>query len=200
MNLSFAKLSFAIGVLALPSVAAVQLEIGFPVIERMLASQMFTQEGRKYVKGTRDTKCSFAYLANPRIAGAAGKLAIHARFTGRSAIDLLGQCIGLGDDFELTVLAAPYWKDGKLAMKDVSVDSHGRDGIYIRRVRLALAATLEREFRYPLEAEARKILEEQRSDAWFRQELSGFQIPQVEVTNDAVVFSLDFRLKIKLIK
>lgn len=187
-------------VAALPMAGAVQLEIGFPVLERMLANQLFTQEGRRYVKGTRNDKCSFAYLANPRISGSGGKLAVHARFTGRSAIDLLGQCIGLGDDFELTIFAAPYWKDGKLAIKDVSVDSHGRDGIYIRRVRAALASTLERDFRYPLEGEAKKILEEPRVDGWFRQELSGFQIPQVEVTGEAVVFSLEFRLKVKVAK
>lgn len=176
---------------------AVRLEITFPVIEQLLARQLFTQEGRRYVRGSKQTKCSFAYLANPRVNGANGKLAVHARFTGRSALDVFGRCIGLGDDFELTIWASPYYKDGKMALREVSVDSHGRDGVYIRRVRSALASTLQRDFVYPIEVEARQLLEERRQGASFRQELSGFQIPQVEITTESVVFVLDFRLIIK---
>ena len=46
---------------------------------------MFTDDGRRYVRGNRDAKCSYAWLEKPQIGGYEGKLIVRARFTGRSA-------------------------------------------------------------------------------------------------------------------
>ena len=43
------------------------LEIRYSALERMVAAQMFTQEGRRYVRGNQATKCQFAYLEAPQI-------------------------------------------------------------------------------------------------------------------------------------
>lgn len=177
--------------------AAVQIEIHFPVLERALAEQMFSQDGRRYVKGSRTEKCSFAYLSKPALGGWNGKLTIKARFTGRSALDVLGRCIGLGDDFPLTVLATPHYQGGKLRLKDVSVVTEGKESLYIRNVRQRLSATLERDFSYALDADAKRLLEEPRAGASYRQEVRDFGISQIGVTGEAVVLTLDFRLAVK---
>jgi len=52
---------------------------------------------------------------------------------------VFGKCIGLGDSFEASITALPYYQDGVLRLKDVRVVGKGRDGFYIRRVCLALA-------------------------------------------------------------
>jgi hypothetical protein len=86
---------------------AVDLRIQFGALERMLGEQVFTQDGRRYVHGTAKTKCNFAYLEKPRVHGVAGKLRIRAKFTGRSALDMFGQCVGLGDAFTAAITAEP---------------------------------------------------------------------------------------------
>lgn len=177
--------------------AAVQVEIHFPVLERALAEQMFSQDGRRYVKGSKAERCSFAYLSKPSLGGWNGKLTIKARFTGRSAVDVLGRCIGLGDDFAVTVLATPHYQSGKLRLKDVSVVTEGKDSLYIRNVRQRLGSTLEREFFYALDADAKRLLEETRPGAPYKQEVRDFGISQIGVTNEAVVLTLDFRLAVK---
>ena len=71
-----------------------ELHLQFGALERMLADQVFTQEGRRYVHGNQNAKCNFAYLEKPRMEGDAGRLAIHARFTGRSAMNSSGSAWG----------------------------------------------------------------------------------------------------------
>jgi hypothetical protein len=177
--------------------AAVQIEVHFPVLERAISEQMFSQDGRRYVKGSKAAKCSFAYLSRPRLGGFNGRLTIQARFTGRSAVDLLGQCIGLGEDFPLTILATPHYEAGKLRLKDVSIVTEGKESLYVRNVRLRLGRSVEREFFYPLDADARRLLEETRPGTPYALQVHDFGISHIGVTDRALVLTLDFKLIVK---
>ena len=175
--------------------AAVDLEIHYAALQRILAEQMFTEDGRRYVRGTPRAKCTFAYLEHPDVHGeAGGRLHVQARFSGRSALDVFGKCVGLGDSFDLTITAVPYFHDGAIRFKDVLVESK-KDGFYIRRVRAALTETLRSQFAYKVAADARKILEEKRGN--YSQELKGFRVSSVRVTGDALVLTLEFTLAVK---
>ena len=180
----------------MPVRAAVELELGYPVLERVLAQQVFTQEGRKYVRGSKDTKCSFAYLESPRLGAEKGQIRMNARFSGRSALDLLGRCIGLGDSFELTILATPTYKEGWLLLSNVRIGTPARQTYYVRRVIQALTEELPRTFQYSIAEDARRILEQPR-DPNYRQELTGFGVSAIQVTPAALVLTLDFHLAVK---
>jgi hypothetical protein len=192
------RLSLIVALLLLPLCArAVELHLQFGALERMLAEQLFTEEGRRYVHGNQRAKCNFAYLEKPRIQGDAGRLRIHAKFTGRSAMNVLGQCVGLGDAFDLTIAATPRFRDGNIGLKDVAVVSEGKTGFYIRRVCAAIAASLERDFRYPLSAETQKILEDPGAQPGYKRELRNFSVPEIRVTDDALVLVIDFQLTVR---
>ena len=169
-----------------------ELHIQFGALERMLGEQLFTEEGRRYVKGDRTTRCNFAYLESPHIESDGGRLRIRAKFTGRSAWNVLRQCVGLGDAFPVVITARPVYSDGQLRLQDVAVASGGKTGIYIRGVCSAMTTSLARDFRYPLEAEARKVLEENG-----KRELHGFKASEIRVSHDALVLVLDFELRVK---
>ncbi|MBK5293961.1 MAG: hypothetical protein JJE04_20085 [Acidobacteriia bacterium] len=182
----------------LPSAhAQVLLHMHFSTIQRMLASQVFTQDGRKFVKGQSDKQCSFAYLENPVVGSEQGRLRIRARFSGRSAFDLFSKCVGLGDAFDLSILATPQYKTGSVVFKNVMVESYGPDRFYKKQVRRVMAASLERDFRYPLAAEVRRVLEHGELAAGFRRELSDFDVTSIYVAQDSVVLSLRFHLAVK---
>ena len=53
--------------------AAVELHIQFGALERMLTEQVFSQEGRRYVHGSKTQKCNFAYLEKPQVRGEGGR-------------------------------------------------------------------------------------------------------------------------------
>ena len=73
-----------------------ELHIQFGALERMLTEQVFSQEGRRYVHGSKTNKCNFAYLEKPQVRGEGGRLRIKARFTGRSALNFVGPVRGPG--------------------------------------------------------------------------------------------------------
>jgi hypothetical protein len=176
---------------------AVELRVQYAAIERMLGEQVFTQEGRRYVRGSKTAKCNFAYLEHPRVEGDAGRLRMHARFTGRAAMNLFGQCVGLGDAFDFTMVATPYYRDGNIALRDVVVTSDNKTGYYIRRVCAAMSASLARDFRYSIAGETQKSLEDPGNRPQYKRELRNFSVSEVRVAKDAVVVVLDFQLTIK---
>ena len=182
---------FALLLLIAAHARAVELHIQFGALERMLAQQVFTQEGRRYVRGDKTQRCNFAYLEAPKIEGDAGRLRIRAKFTGRSSLNVLGQCVGPGDAFVVVVTARPQYRDGRLRLQDVAATSDGKTGFYIRRVCTGLQTSLEKDFQYPLEAEAKRLLEEG------GREVRGFKVPDVRVSGDALVLVIDFELRVK---
>ena len=68
----------------------------------------------------------------------------------------------------------------------------GKTGFYIRRVCAALSSSLGRDFGFPVEKEAHKLLEEGGS-----RELRGFKVPEIRVEPDALVLVVDFELRVK---
>ncbi len=180
-----------------PAAYAVDLQIQFGALERMLGEQVFSQDGRRYVYGTASTKCNFAYLEKPRVQGVDGRLRIQAKFTGRSALNMFGQCVGLGDAFTVAITATPQYKDGAIGMANVTAASADHTGYYVRRVCEALSASLGRDFKYPIATAAKSALEDPGAQPGYKRELRNFQVTNIRVTNDALVLSMDFELTVK---
>ena len=176
---------------------AVELHIQFGALERMLSKQVFTEDGRRYVHGNEKTRCNFAYLEHPQIQGKDGLLIVRAKFTGRSALDMFGRCVGLGDAFTVSIAAHPQYRDGNIGLRDVTAAGADKTGFYIRHVCAALAASLGHDFRYPLAAEAQRALEDPGAQPDYRRELRQFRVPDIRVTDDALVLVVDFELTVK---
>jgi len=177
-----------------------ELELRYAAIERVIADQLFSQEGRLYVRGNKTTKCKFAFLESPHVGALDGRLRVTARFSGRTALDMFGGCVGLGDSFDFTLIAVPVVKNGALAFNEVNV-STPRDSFYIRRVRQALTSSFSRDFKIEVRDQARHLLEQTPAQGsakpLYQQELASFDLRDVRVQSDAVVLVMDFRLVVK---
>ena len=181
---------------------AAELEIHYAAIQKVLAQEVFTQEGRRYVRGGPAAKCSFAYLEHPELHGDNGRLSLKAHFTGRSALDVFGRCIGMGDSFDVYITAVPYYRNQSIGLKDVRVEGRApqgapRTGYYVRRVCAALGDSLRKQFDYRVGDQARRLLEQTAPGAVYRQELLDFSVTQIQVMPDALIVTLDFRLAVK---
>jgi hypothetical protein len=173
------------------------LEIRYSALERMVAAQMFTQEGRRYVKGNQATKCQFAYLEAPKLSASGTRLQVAARFSGRSAMDLFSRCVGMGDSFDLTLTAVPVPRKGAIAFEDTQV-STPKDSYYIRRVRSAMMRTFDRDFKIEIRDQARRLLEQPvTTGSVYQQELKDLDLNAIRVTPDALVLVVDFKLVVK---
>lgn len=190
--------AFAFLLCLVPAWAEVELHLTFRMLEKVISEQVFTAEGRKYVRGSQSAKCSFAYLEKPQIGETAGRLIVRAKFTGRSAMDFLGRCVGMGESFDVIILATPYVDQTLLRLKEVVVEpADGRKTLYSRRVCAGLASELPRQMQFDIAPEAKRILEAPSLDFPFTRTLSGFQVPRVFMTAEAVVVALTFRLRVE---
>jgi hypothetical protein len=228
MSRSAVRLFLAI-LLATPALAA-DLEVRYAALERLIGEQLFTQDGRRYVKGTPAARCEYAYLEAPRLSGLAaaggggvaatggggvaatgggavaaaaggadapnGRLKITAKFSGRSAVGMLGRCVGMGDSFDVTIVASPVARKGVIAMDDVHI-STVKDSYYIRRVRAALTDSFGKEFKIDLRNQAKKLLEQPAGESSYSRELSDFDLSAVRVTPEALVLVVEFKLVVK---
>jgi hypothetical protein len=186
--------------LAVRPVWGAELELRYPAIERVIADQLFSQDGRLYVRGNKTTRCKFAYLESPHVGAVDGRLRVSARFSGRTALDMMGACVGLGDSFDFTMIASPIVRNGALAFKDIQV-STPRDSFYIRRVRQALTGSFSRDFKIEVRDRARLLLEQPLPQTslkpLYQRELASFDLRDVRVQPDALVLVMDFRLVVK---
>lgn len=175
---------------------AVELQFYFSALQRILAEQMFTQDGRLYVRGDQKNNCDFAFLEKPVVAADNARLIIKARFSGQAGQTFFGHCFGFGgDSFDVVISAVPQYRDGSLALRDVRVDAPGRDSFYVRRVRAGMADSLSKRFKYPIATEAKRVLEESKPPV--RRELRRFDVREIRVLPDSVVVVLDFQLAIR---
>jgi hypothetical protein len=172
------------------------LEIRYSALERMVAGQMFTQEGRRYVRGNRAAKCQYAYLETPKLSASGGRLQVAARFSGRSAMDLFSRCVGMGDSFDLTITALPVPRKGAIAFQDTQI-STPKDSYYIRRVRTAMMRSFDQDFKIEIRDQARRLLEQPASASVYQQELKDLDLTGIRVTPDALVLVVDFKLVVK---
>lgn len=190
------RAGFLLGTLCAASTFAADLELRYTALERMIADQMFTQEGKRYVRGNANARCKFAYLESPKLGAEEERLRVTARFSGRSALDVFGACMGLGDSFDLNLTAIPVPKAGAIALQDVKVTTI-KDSYYIRRVRTALQQSFQKDFKIEVKEQAKRLLEQPTASASYSQQLDDFALQAVRVTKDALVLVVDFRLVVK---
>ncbi len=180
---------------AIPSFA-VDLEIRFGALERLVGEQMFTADGRRYVQGNKNEKCKYAYLEKPKLAASGDRLQLKVNFTGRTALGMFGKCVGMGDAFELTITAMPVAKNGTIEFAQFVV-STPRDSFYIRRVRTALVETLNKQFKIDIMEQARKLIEAPQQIGNFQQEIRDLKLGGVRVAPDSLVLAVDFKVIVK---
>ncbi|MEP7354697.1 MAG: hypothetical protein ABI824_15825, partial [Acidobacteriota bacterium] len=186
----------ALMLVAVPAFGA-SLELRFTVLERMIAAEVFTTDGRRYVGNTQGEKCKFAYLERPKLGAAGNRLTLRVHFTGKYALGMLGRCVGMGDDFDLDLSAQPNAHNGAIGFDQWLVTT-SRDSYYIRRVKAALLQSISKDFRLEVKDQAKKMMESSNSSkAPFQQELKDFNLTDVRVTPDSLVLEVDFKLLVK---
>jgi len=189
--------TFALVLLVAAPAFSADLEIRFSALERMIAGQMFTEEGRRYVRGNKAARCQYAYLEAPKLGAADSRLVVAARFSGRSAMDLFNRCVGMGDSFDLTLTAVPVPRKGGIAFQDTQVTTL-KDSYYIRRVRSALMRSFDQDFKIDIRDHARRLLEQPpTTGSVYQQELKDLELTAIRVTPDALVLVVDFKLVVK---
>jgi hypothetical protein len=125
------KAGHAVALLSILFVAAAAwsadstLVIENTAIEKKLREQFFTDKGRYWLNNV-DT-CNQSWLESPKVTASAGRLRIGVFFSGRVGASVGGQCRGGADAFNVTASGKPFFRDGRLGVEDIRIDSISKE-------------------------------------------------------------------------
>jgi hypothetical protein len=175
--------------------AAAEIEVPYSVLAGSIIKNNFTDQGRHYLSGDSGSKCTYAYLENPRVIAESGRLKLVAHFSGRAATEVFGNCVGAGDAFTVTLSGVPVYADGELRLDDQRIDVP--DGkLFSDEIEDFLSGNLLPAFRYPLRDEIRKALASVKIENGSL-ELGRFEISRLALGSDRVVAIFDFAVKVR---
>ena len=112
-------------VAATASAADSTLVIESTAIEKKLREQFFTDKGRFWLNNS--DACNQSWLESPKVTASAGRLRIAAFFSGRMGAQIGGQCVGGADAFNATASGKPFYRDGRLGIEDIRIDSLSKE-------------------------------------------------------------------------
>ena len=101
------------------SAAASDLSLGPAAIQKIVARQLFTEQGRWYLV---DSGPCHAYFDHPKIRLTDGRLILNAHLTARLGIPIGDDCAGTDLASDVTISAKPVGKGSSLTLDDIRFD------------------------------------------------------------------------------
>ena len=99
-------------------VQASELVIGRNVVQSIVASALFTDQGRWYLqKGD-----CYAYLENPVISLTTGRLVMNAHLSSRVGLEVGGSCVGAGFASDVQLSAKFIGNGSQVTLQDIRID------------------------------------------------------------------------------
>jgi hypothetical protein len=178
-----------------PVTDAADVTLSHAALERLVWKVMLTEGGRGYLEGGPDETCRYAFVQEPKVTGASGRLHIRFVFSGRAGAQVGERCVGVGDTFDLVVSGVPALARGELYLEDVSVEAP--DTAYFRLVSGLVETQLRQRLRYPLKQDLDQAAANMGVPAGFPMSVESLEMSHVQVDAEALHLSLDLRLDIR---
>ncbi len=179
-----------------PAVAA-DLDITFSSMEKMVRQQLLTESGRLYLFGNGNTPCFSAFLANPKVSAVKEKLLIRFDFSGSMAGELGGDCVGLSEEFPLTVMGIPAYEDGWVYLQSVQFLGQSRTDVFNEKIMAFIDERLQKIFRHDVMESVHLLIAENRDRIPFSIELQALDIPRIELHRDRLSLEIDFSISFR---
>ena len=96
-----------------PAAEAAEVTLSHAALERVIWQVLLTEGGRGYFEGGPEDTCRFAFVQEPKVTAAGGRLRIRFLFSGRAGAEVAGRCVGPGDTFEIFVSGVPALAAGE---------------------------------------------------------------------------------------
>jgi hypothetical protein len=189
------SLLFVTEPLLVPTARAADLTLSHRALERLVWQVLLTEGGRGYFEGGPDDTCRYAFVQEPKVTGADGRLRIRFLFSGRAGAQVAGRCVGPGDTFDLFVSGVPAMAGGALYLEDLQVEAP--DTAYFRLVSGLVEEQLRQRLRYPLKQDLDRVAATLAAPAGYAMSVDRLEMSRAHVDEDALRVSLDLGLGIR---
>ncbi|MBS0422653.1 MAG: hypothetical protein JSR66_33410 [Proteobacteria bacterium] len=186
---------YAFAVLAMTSVItseASDLSLGPAAIQKLVAEQLFNQQGRWYLV---DNGPCYAFFDRPKTLLTDGRLVLNARLSARIGIQIGDSCAGTDMASNVTMSARPVGKGSSLTLDDIRFDhvddNTSRDAINL--IQQMAPQALPKAFSFDLLA----LVKDRSINALgIPVSVTQFRITQTETKREAVRITYDMSLAV----
>ena len=178
-----------------PPASAAEITLSHAALERVVWQVLLTEGGRGYFEGGPEETCRYAFVQEPKVTGASGRLRVRFLFSGRAGAEVAGRCVGPGDTFDLVVSGVPALSRGEFYLEDLRVEAP--DTAYFRLVRNLVESQLRQRLRYPLKQDLDSIAATLGAPAGFTISFPRLEMSGVQVDDSALRVSIDLGLDIR---
>lgn len=178
-----------------PPATAAEITLSHVALERVVWQVLLTDGGRGYFEGTSENDCRYAFVQEPKVSGANGRLQVRFLFSGRAGTTVGGRCVGPGDTFDLVVSGVPALAEGELYFDDLRVEAP--DTAYFRLVRNLVEAQLRERLRYPLKQNLDWLAATVAAPAGHTMSVERLEMSGVQVDADALRVTLDLGIGVR---
>ena len=178
-----------------PPASAAEITLSHAALERVVWQVLLTEGGRGYFEGGPEETCRYAFVQEPKVTGASGRLRVRFLFSGRAGAEVAGRCVGPGDTFDLVVSGVPALSRGEFYLEDLRVEAP--DTAYFRLVRNLVESQLRQRLRYPLKQDLDSIAATLGAPDGFTISVPRLEMSGVQVDDSALRVSIDLGLDIR---
>jgi hypothetical protein len=178
-----------------PPALAAEITLSHAALERVVWQVLLTEGGRGYFEGGPNDTCRYAFVQEPKVTGAGGRLRVRFLFSGRAGAQVGGRCVGPGDTFDLVVSGIPALARGELYLDDLRVEAP--DTAYFRLVRSLVESQLRQRLRYPLKQDLDALAAARGAPAGVTISVPRLEMSRVQIDDTALRVSLDVGLDIR---
>lgn len=166
------------------------LSLGPTSIQKIVAEQLFVQQGRWYLV---DNGPCYAYFAHPKTHLTDGRLVLDAHLSARIGIQMGDNCVGSDIAANVTISAKPVGKGSSLTLDDIRIDhvddNASRDALDV--IQQIAPQALPKAFSFDVLTIVRS---KSLSAAGAPVTVAQFRILRTETRRDAVVITFDLSL------
>jgi hypothetical protein len=169
---------------------ASDLSLGPASIQKIVAEQLFNQEGRWYLV---DNGPCYAYFDHPKTHLTEGRLVLNAHLSARLGVQLGDNCAGTDLASNVTISARPVGKGSSLTLEDIRFDrvEDGASRDALNTIQQIAPQALPKAFSFDLLA---LVKDKSISAVGVPVTVSQFRILATETRRDAVKITYDMSL------
>lgn len=121
MRVRWSVLCLFVCCIFVPRSRAVELKVSSSALERTLATQLFKDGGRFYLRGDSHSGC-YVYAESPKVEFAADRVVVHMHVHARWGTSIHGDCVGIGLSRDVDVSVAPEAEGETIGFRDAHID------------------------------------------------------------------------------
>lgn len=185
----------ALVALATPA-QALEIKVSSQALERTLNKQLFTDNGRYYLRGKPGAAC-YAYAEDPQVTLNGDRIVVHIKAHARLGTTLHGACLGVALNTEADVSVVPQAEGESIGFRDARIEHLSES----RELNFFLEPFLSRKLPQQMKVNAaellRQLLSQSAQTTGYQILLDNLKIHSMQVQGPALAVDFDGNLSVR---